>query len=55
MDAWVLEVEHIFDGSWAKAQEEISNEAVRQRLELYLPRLSSCIQATESSEDEKLR
>lgn len=55
MYAWVLDVEQIFDGSWAKVPEEISNESVRQRLEHYLQRLSCSIQATETTDDEKLR
>lgn len=55
MYGWVLEVEHIFDGSWAHAPEEISNMAVRERLERYLERLSHYVEAQERTEDEKLR
>jgi len=35
MYAWVLEVELIFDGSWARAPEEVRNAAVSQRFEEY--------------------
>ncbi|HET8910377.1 MAG TPA: hypothetical protein VFN23_02870 [Ktedonobacteraceae bacterium] len=55
MYAWVLEVEHIFDGSWASAPEEINNATVSQRLEHYLARLSHYLEAGERTDDEKLR
>ena len=35
MREWVMEVEHIFDGSWASSAEEISNAEVGRRLDLY--------------------
>jgi len=55
MQAWVLEVEHIFDGSWAKQEEEINNAEVGRRFEAYLERLSRFVEAEERTEDEKFR
>ena len=55
MREWVMEVEHIFDGSWASSAEEISNAEVGRRLDLYLGRLSHYVEAKERTEDEKLR
>jgi hypothetical protein len=55
MRKWVLEVEHIFDGSWASQAEEITNVEVGQRLDAYLERLSCFVSAPERTEDEKLR
>ena len=36
MREWVMEVEHIFDGSWASQAEEISNAEVWWRLDAWL-------------------
>jgi hypothetical protein len=55
MRKWVLEVEHICDGSWASQAEEITNVEVGQRLDAYLERLSCFVSAPERTEDEKLR
>jgi hypothetical protein len=55
MRAWVLEVEHIFDGSWAHQAEEITNAEVGRRFDSYLERLSSFIAASDRTEEEKLR
>ena len=55
MQAWVLEVEHIFDGSWAKQEEEINNAEVGRRFEAYLERLACFVEAVERTEDEKFR
>lgn len=52
---WVVEVEHIFDGSWAKHSEEINNGEVRRRFDAYLRRLSCFLEAEERTEDEKIR
>jgi hypothetical protein len=41
MREWVMEVEHIFDGSWASQAEEISNAEVQRRLDAWLSRLAS--------------
>ena len=55
MCGWVMEVEHIFDGFWAKTPDEISTAAIAQRLEHYLGRLSQYLEAGERTDDEKLR
>lgn len=55
MRTWVLEAEHIFDGSWAKQPEEITNAEVGRRFDAYLARLSCFLAAEERTEDEKLR
>jgi len=55
MREWVLEGEHIFDGSWAKQPEEITNAEVGRRFDAYLARLSCFLEAEERTEDEKLR
>lgn len=55
MREWVLEVEHIFDGSWAAQAEEISNAAVGQRLDACLSRLATFLQADGRTVDEQLR
>lgn len=55
MYAWVLEVEHVFDGSWAGTPEEVSNAAVSQRFEEYLERLSHYVAEEARTADEKLR
>jgi len=54
MRTWVLEADHIFDGSWAKQAEEISNAEVERRFDAYLERLSRFVEAEERTEDEKL-
>ena len=55
MREWVLEAEHIFDGSWAKQPEEISNAEVGKRFDAYLGRVSGFLEAEERTDDEKLR
>lgn len=55
MRAWVREVEHMLDGSWATHTEEISNAEVGRRLDAFLERLSRFLQEPERTEDEKLR
>src|SRR5712692_3779817 len=55
MRSWVVEVEHIFDGSWAKPAEEIRNAEVGKRFDAYLERLSRFVEAQERTEDEKFR
>ena len=52
---WVVEVEHIFDGSWASQAEEITNVEVARRFDAYLERLSCFVDAQERTADEKLR
>ncbi len=55
MYAWVVEAEHIFDGSWASQVEEISNAEVGRRFDAYLQRLSHFVEAEARTEDEKFR
>jgi Transposase IS66 family len=55
MYEWVLEAEHILDGSWAKQVEEISNAEVGRRFDAYLERLSHCVEAQERTKDERIR
>jgi hypothetical protein len=55
MREWVVEVEHIFDGSWASQAEEITNGEVARRFDVYLERLSCFVEAPERTTDEKLR
>ncbi len=55
MRDWVIEVEHIFDGSWARQAEEISNAEVGRRLDAWLSHLSTFVEADERTEDEQLR
>ena len=40
MHGWVLSVEHILDGSWAQAEEEVSNATVGQRLDAWRQQMS---------------
>jgi hypothetical protein len=55
MYTWVMEVEHIFDGSWASQPEEITNAEVGRRLDAWLSRLRTFLDAAERTEDEHLR
>jgi hypothetical protein len=55
MREWVVEAEHIFDGSWAQNPEEITNQAVSQRFDAYLERLLHVVNGGERTEDEKMR
>ena len=55
MRNWVLEAEHILDGSWAKQAEEIRNAEVGRRFDAYLERLSRFVEAAERTEEEQLR
>jgi hypothetical protein len=55
MREWVMEVEHIFDGSWASQAEEISNAEVRWRLDAWLARLTAFVEADARTADEHLR
>jgi hypothetical protein len=52
---WVVEVEHIVDGSWARQPQEISNAEVERRLDAPFPRLSCFLEAEERTEEEKVR
>ncbi len=55
MRPWVVEVEHICDGSWATQAEEIRNAEVGRRFDAYLQRLSCFVNAPERTEDEQRR
>jgi hypothetical protein len=55
MRDWVIEVEQIFDGSWASQAEELSNAEVGRRLDAWLSRLSTFVAADARTEDEQLR
>ena len=55
MRQWVVEVEHIFDGSWASQAEEITNVEVARRFDAYLERLACFVDAEERTEDETVR
>lgn len=55
MREWVLAAEPIFDGSWARHPEEVTNEAVAQRFDASLERLTREVSAQERTEDERLR
>ena len=52
MRTWVLEAEHIFDGSWANQAAEIRHAEVERRFDAYLERLSRFVEAEERTEDE---
>jgi hypothetical protein len=41
MQEWVLQAEHIFDGSWSSTPEEVTNAAVGARLDHWLEQLQS--------------
>ena len=55
MREWVMEVEPIFDGSWASQAKEVSNAEVRWRLDAWLARLAAFVEADARTEDEQLR
>ena len=55
MRTWVVEVEHIFDGSWAKQAEDIRNAEVGKRFDAYWERLACFVEAEGRTEDEQLR
>jgi hypothetical protein len=43
MRQWVLDAEHILDGSWAKPGEGVSNEKVGRRLDRWRKTLARCL------------
>jgi hypothetical protein len=55
MREWVLEVEHLFAGSWAQTPAELTNAEVDRRLTAYVTRLSQFVEDEQRTEDEKLR
>lgn len=52
MREWVMQVEHIFDGSCATSAEQISNAEVGCRFEMYLQRLAQAVEAPGGTADE---
>jgi hypothetical protein len=53
MHAWLLEVEHILDGSWATPEQPLSNEAVASRFDSWYKRLQELsTQGTLSPEEQ---
>jgi hypothetical protein len=55
MREWVMEAEHIFEGAFASQAEEISNAEVGRRLDGWLVRLSTFLQAEGRTKDERVR
>jgi len=53
MRAWVIEAEHILDGSWAESEEEITNAQVGQRFDAWLEHLHILAQTGTLPEDEQ--
>jgi hypothetical protein len=54
MHGWLLEAEHILDGSWASSQEPLSNEAVASRFDTWYKSLQELsTQATLSPEEQQ--
>ena len=49
MHEWVLQAEHIFDGSWSGAPEEVTNAAVGERLDRWLEQLQTYLSTLEPS------
>lgn len=43
MHQWVLDAEHILDGSWAQTAEVVSNEAVRNRLDAWRQQMAKLL------------
>lgn len=50
MHEWVLQAEHIFDGSWSSAPEEVTNAAVGERLDRWLEQLQTYLSILKPSE-----
>jgi hypothetical protein len=53
MRAWVIEAEHILDGSWAEAEEEVTNAQVGQRFDAWYQGLQALAQTGTLHEDEQ--
>jgi hypothetical protein len=50
MQAWVLQAEHIFDGSWSSTLGEITNVAVGERLDCWLEHLQNYLNTLDPSQ-----
>jgi hypothetical protein len=55
MREWIMRLEHILDGSWAKSPEEISNAEVARRFDEWLTDLTGFLQAEDRTQEEQLR
>ena len=55
MREWVMQLEHILDGSWADSPEQISNAEVACRFDAWLKDLTSFLQAEGRTQEEQLR
>jgi hypothetical protein len=53
MHGWVVEVEHILDGSWAQKGEKVSNATVGSRLDAWRERMAKELPAGTLSELEQ--
>lgn len=53
MRAWVIEAEHILDGSWAEAEEEVTNAQVGQRFDAWFQDLQALAQTGTLTTDEQ--
>jgi hypothetical protein len=50
MQAWVLQAEYIFDGSWSSMPGEITNAAVGEQLDCWLGKLQNYLNTLDPSE-----
>ena len=53
MREWVIEAEHILDGSWAQSEEEVTNAQVGQRFDAWYQGLQALAQTGTLHEDEQ--
>jgi hypothetical protein len=53
MREWVIEAEHILDGSWAEQEEEITNAQVGQRFDAWFQDLQALAQTGTLTKDEQ--
>jgi len=53
MRAWVLSAEHILDGSWASRKEEVTNQQVGQRFDVWYQELQALARTGTLSQDEQ--
>lgn len=49
MRQWMMQAEHIFDGSWASTSDEVTTAEVGERLDQWLERLRSYVSTLEPS------
>jgi hypothetical protein len=53
MREWLIEAEHILDGSWAQSEEEVTNAQVGQRFDAWYQGLQALAQSGTLHEDEQ--